>query len=246
MQAFKAARRGLAAGSGRQSSLPMAANPCVRAAGRQAAPSRRCSSSTPVATRVLAGATGAAAASAQGEARDWTAACHPALAGAGRSGRRRATRHDLAGTPLPQTHASCPRPPPPLGRTSAPPTGAPAAPAPQPPLPAIDSFEAFAAAAARGANVVPLYRRLLSDQLTPVMAYRCLVGEADVDAPSFLLESVVNGDQQGRYSFVGAMPALEVVATREKVTVMNHEAGTRRETVEGDPMDVSCGGVLRV
>lgn len=34
--------------------------------------------------------------------------------------------------------------------------------------------------------------------------------EDDFGAPSFLFESVVNGDQQGRYSFVGAMPALEV------------------------------------
>jgi hypothetical protein len=100
-------------------------------------------------------------------------------------------------------------------------------------------FEAFAAAAAGGANVVPLFRRLLSDQLTPVLAYRCLVKENDVAAPSFLLESVVNGDQQGRYSFVGAMPALEVVAKGSRVTVLNHEAGTRRVTDEADPMDVS-------
>lgn len=39
---------------------------------------------------------------------------------------------------------------------------------------------------------------------------RCLVRDGDTEAPSFLFESVVNGDQQGRYSFVGAMPAKEV------------------------------------
>lgn len=71
--------------------------------------------------------------------------------------------------------------------------------------------------AASGANLVPLYRRIFSDQLTPVQAYRCLVGPGDMEAPSFLLESVTNGDQQGRYSFVGAMPALEVVAKGHKV-----------------------------
>lgn len=87
---------------------------------------------------------------------------------------------------------------------------------------------------------MPLFRRLLSDQLTPVMAYRCLVKENDVDAPSFLLESVVNGDQQGRYSFVGAMPAMEIIATKNKVTVLNHAEGTRRVTHENDPMDVSA------
>ncbi|GBF95005.1 anthranilate synthase component [Raphidocelis subcapitata] len=99
-------------------------------------------------------------------------------------------------------------------------------------------FESFCAASAAGANVVPLYRRLLSDQLTPVTVYRCLVKENDVNAPSFLLESVVNGDQTGRYSFVGAMPALEVVATQSRVTVLNHAAGTRRVTEEEDPLDV--------
>jgi anthranilate synthase component 1 len=71
--------------------------------------------------------------------------------------------------------------------------------------------------AASGANLVPLYRRIFSDQLTPVQAYRCMVEHGDLESPSFLLESVVNGDQQGRYSFVGAMPALEVVAKGHQV-----------------------------
>lgn len=44
-----------------------------------------------------------------------------------------------------------------------------------------------------------------------------MVEHGDLESPSFLLESVVNGDQQGRYSFVGAMPALEVVAKGHKV-----------------------------
>ncbi|KAI8471172.1 MAG: ADC synthase [Monoraphidium minutum] len=107
------------------------------------------------------------------------------------------------------------------------------------PAAADDGFAAFAAAAASGANVVPLYQRILCDQLTPVTAYRCLVKENDIEAPSFLLESVVNGDQQGRYSFVGAMPAMEIVATKGKVTVLNHLAGTRRVTEEDDPLEAA-------
>ena len=99
-------------------------------------------------------------------------------------------------------------------------------------------FENFCQAA-RGANVVPMYRRIFSDQLTPVLAYRCLVKENDVNAPSFLLESVVNGDQTGRYSFLGAMPALEVVAKGNKVTVLDHLHGSRTVTNEPDPMEVS-------
>ena len=44
-----------------------------------------------------------------------------------------------------------------------------------------------------GHNLVPLYRRIFDDQLTPILAYRCLVQEDERDAPSFLLESVVGG-----------------------------------------------------
>ena len=55
-------------------------------------------------------------------------------------------------------------------------------------------FREFRKAAEKG-NLVPIYERLFSDQLTPVNAYRCLVGETDHDLPSFLYESVVNGDQ---------------------------------------------------
>lgn len=37
---------------------------------------------------------------------------------------------------------------------------------------------------------MPLYRCIFSDQLTPVLAYRCLVDKDDREAPSFLYESV--------------------------------------------------------
>ena len=59
-------------------------------------------------------------------------------------------------------------------------------------------FAAFKAKAAQG-NLVPIFERLFSDQLTPVTAYGCLVKEDDREAPSFLLESVVNGDQSVRH-----------------------------------------------
>ena len=42
-------------------------------------------------------------------------------------------------------------------------------------------------------NLVPLCRCIFSDQLTPVIAYRCLVQEDDREAPSFLFESVEPG-----------------------------------------------------
>jgi anthranilate synthase component 1 len=66
---------------------------------------------------------------------------------------------------------------------------------------------------------VPLSLRLLSDQLTPVLAYRRLVVNDPREAPSFLLESVEGGERQGRYSILGAQPVLEVVAYATKTTI---------------------------
>jgi hypothetical protein len=47
--------------------------------------------------------------------------------------------------------------------------------------------------AAKEGNLVPLYKRVFSDQLTPVLAYRCLVQEDERDSPSFLFESIEQG-----------------------------------------------------
>ena len=66
-----------------------------------------------------------------------------------------------------------------------------------------------------------------------MLAYRCLVAADDRDAPSFLFESVTGGEQTGRWSFVGARPALELVARGHSVTVIDHARGTR-ETIESN------------
>lgn len=47
--------------------------------------------------------------------------------------------------------------------------------------------------ASKDGNLIPLHRCIFSDQLTPVIAYRCLVKEDDREAPSFLYESVEPG-----------------------------------------------------
>ncbi|BDA45509.1 Anthranilate synthase alpha subunit 1, chloroplastic [Coccomyxa sp. Obi] len=99
-------------------------------------------------------------------------------------------------------------------------------------------YARFKEAAGRG-NLVPLYERIFADQLTPVTAYRCLVAEDDREAPSFLFESVVNGTQTGRYSFVGAQPAMEVVARGHSVTVIDHTSQKRSTRTEEDPMEVA-------
>ena len=57
---------------------------------------------------------------------------------------------------------------------------------------------------ARDHDVVPIARRLMTDQLTPVLAYRRLVADdARLDS-SFLLESVEVGGQVGRFSLMGS------------------------------------------
>jgi anthranilate synthase component 1 len=71
-----------------------------------------------------------------------------------------------------------------------------------------DDFRALAA----GHTVVPVWREIVSDLETPVAAYLKLAGDGPDAAPSFLLESVENGDTWGRFSFVGRAPSLTLVS----------------------------------
>ncbi|TQD73840.1 hypothetical protein C1H46_040617 [Malus baccata] len=89
--------------------------------------------------------------------------------------------------------------------------------------------------ASKNGNLVPLYKCIFSDQLTPVLAYRCLVNKDDREAPSFLFESVEQ-NFQGRFSVVGAQPTIEIVAKENKVTIMDHEEGRMTEEFVEDPM----------
>ncbi len=86
--------------------------------------------------------------------------------------------------------------------------------------------------------VVPVGMGLLADQLTPVLCYRRLVAADERSAPSFLLESVEGGNQQGRYSILGAQPAVEVIAHQHEVVVVDHRAGTRQQMRVEDPLEV--------
>ncbi|KAF5205906.1 Anthranilate synthase component i-1 [Thalictrum thalictroides] len=95
--------------------------------------------------------------------------------------------------------------------------------------------------ASKNGNLVPLYRCIFSDHLTPVLAYRCLVEEDDREAPSFLFESVeqgAKGTNVGRYSVIGAQPTMEIVAKENFVTIMDHLEGSRTEEIVEDPMGI--------
>jgi anthranilate synthase component 1 len=70
---------------------------------------------------------------------------------------------------------------------------------------------------ARHANLVPVYRQLIGDTLTPVSAF-CKIQEGDW---AFLFESVVGGERLGRYSFLGAGPFLRFQAYEQRVQIQS-------------------------
>ena len=86
--------------------------------------------------------------------------------------------------------------------------------------------------------VVPIGIRLLSDQLTPVLAYRRLVSPDERTAPSFLLESVEGGERVGRHSLLGSRPVMEVVAHAEQVELIDHRLNATISREGEDPFDV--------
>ena len=91
---------------------------------------------------------------------------------------------------------------------------------------------------AKRGNVIALSRRLMSDQLTPVLAYRRLVTADERTAPSFLFESVEGGTSIGRHSFLGAQPCLEVVARGHEVTITDHRTGREETRQDDNPLGV--------
>ena len=93
-------------------------------------------------------------------------------------------------------------------------------------------FDEFAELA-RDHTVVPVYRRLTGDTLTPVSAF-CKLQEGDW---SFLFESVVGGERVGRYSFLGAGPfrTFEARGTRTRTRDGN---GPWVEAEAADPLRV--------
>ena len=101
-------------------------------------------------------------------------------------------------------------------------------------LPDLDAFRRLAAG---GATLIPMGRRLMSDQLTPVLAYRRLVRPDDRMAPSFLLESVVGGERISRYSFMAAQPAARLSARGRQVIFRDRLVpGRGRRFVSADPL----------
>ena len=94
-------------------------------------------------------------------------------------------------------------------------------------FPSRDEFEHLS----QGATVVPVYREVIADRLTPVLAHATL-GQ---DAGSYLLESVTGGETWARYSFVGFAPEVIVRGVADKFErVQDGEVLTELEV---DPLE---------
>jgi len=92
--------------------------------------------------------------------------------------------------------------------------------------PDLDTFLTLA----QKANVIPIYREILGDLETPVLAYKKLRG----GSPSYLLESVEGGEKWGRYSFLGLNPSLTVTIAGPTATLAGRN-GSPVTLPGGDP-----------
>lgn len=80
---------------------------------------------------------------------------------------------------------------------------------------------------ARDFSLVPVYRQLMGDTITPVSAFH-RIQEGDW---SFLFESVVGGERVGRYSFLGTGPFLHFQAWDRRVRIQDQRQ-TRSSSVQ--------------
>ena len=97
-------------------------------------------------------------------------------------------------------------------------------------MPHLPDFETFQRLA-DGHQLVPVYRRILSDALTPVTAFHLL----DRGGHACLFESVIGGEKVGRYSFLAVEPFWELVAHGKQVTVRGE--GGKHSFESADPLD---------
>ena len=87
------------------------------------------------------------------------------------------------------------------------------------------SFEQFCELAERG-NLVPVFKEVMADLLTPVSAFLRTTKDAE---HAFLLESVEGGEQLARYSFLGKDPFMVIRSKGGRVFVEKQEGIEERE-----------------
>ncbi len=80
--------------------------------------------------------------------------------------------------------------------------------------------------------LVPVYREILADMLTPVRAYTLLCPPGE---PGFLLESVEGGERLARYSFIGVQARPLELGTGNPLAALASVAGEQTAPVKGVP-----------
>jgi anthranilate synthase component 1 len=108
-------------------------------------------------------------------------------------------------------------------------------------MPYYPTFDEFVTLA-RDASLVPVYRQLVGDTLTPVSAF-CKIQEGDW---AFLFESVVGGERLGRYSFLGSGPFLRFQAYERRVQIQEAVAAEGGSSRLGPPVDLEHPDPLRL
>jgi anthranilate synthase component 1 len=96
-------------------------------------------------------------------------------------------------------------------------------------MPHYPDFDTFARLA-HGSHLVPVYRRLIADSLTPVSAFHLL----DTGSCACLFESVIGGEKVGRYSFLAADPFLQIEARRNRIKIIDDDGA--EEFDSADPL----------
>jgi anthranilate synthase component 1 len=91
-------------------------------------------------------------------------------------------------------------------------------------------LQTFAVLAAKG-NLIPVYREIMADMDTPVTAFK----KIDDGSYSFLLESIEGGEKWGRYTFLGASPAIVIRSRGETVEILQNGAAPVT-SVTNDPL----------
>ena len=91
-------------------------------------------------------------------------------------------------------------------------------------------------------RLVPVYRQLVGDTLTPVTAF----GKIQEGDWSFLFESVIGGERLGRYSFLGSGPFLVFQAWDRRVRISHPSLSGRGAGGEGRPVELEHDDPLKL
>lgn len=93
-------------------------------------------------------------------------------------------------------------------------------------------------------GLVPIYREVPADLETPVSVYLKLRSKG----PGFLLESVEQAEQIGRYSMIGVNPRRQILVRGREVSLVDTtdaESKTRQLDADEDPLDAVAREVAR-